>query len=96
MRTRQTRRRDRFPWRRCANCGINATRQLAKRQITWLRSCRQRQVVACDRPDALAQVLARSTNSNAQRPAHEPRRHRLAKRYGDTAVFANVSLRWRG
>jgi tRNA dimethylallyltransferase len=37
--------------------GIFATRQLAKRQITWLRSIPQRQVVACDAPDALAQVL---------------------------------------
>lgn len=38
--------------------GIFATRQLAKRQITWLRSMPQRQVVAADAPDALAQVLA--------------------------------------
>lgn len=37
--------------------GIAATRQLAKRQITWLRSMPQRQVVACDAPDALEQVL---------------------------------------
>jgi tRNA dimethylallyltransferase len=37
--------------------GIAATRQLAKRQITWLRSTPDRQVVACDAPDALAQVL---------------------------------------
>ena len=37
--------------------GIAATRQLAKRQITWLRSMPQRQVVACDAPDALQQVL---------------------------------------
>jgi tRNA dimethylallyltransferase len=34
-----------------------ATRQLAKRQVTWLRSMPQRQVVACDAPDATAQVL---------------------------------------
>ncbi len=40
--------------------GIAATRQLAKRQITWLRAMPQRQVVACDAPDALAQVLARA------------------------------------
>lgn len=39
--------------------GIFATRQLAKRQITWLRAMPQRKVVACDAPDALAQVLAR-------------------------------------
>ena len=38
--------------------GIAATRQLAKRQLTWLRSMPQRRVVSCDTPDALAQVLA--------------------------------------
>jgi tRNA dimethylallyltransferase len=38
--------------------GIFATRQLAKRQITWLRSMPQRRVVACDDPEALQQVLA--------------------------------------
>jgi tRNA dimethylallyltransferase len=37
--------------------GIVATRQLAKRQLTWLRSMPQRCVIACDAPDALAQVL---------------------------------------
>ncbi len=37
--------------------GIFATRQLAKRQLTWLRSMPQRQVVACDAPDALQQAL---------------------------------------
>ena len=38
--------------------GIFATRQLAKRQLTWLRSLPQRHVVAADAPDALAQVMA--------------------------------------
>jgi tRNA dimethylallyltransferase len=38
--------------------GMAATRQLAKRQITWLRSMPQRQVVACDAADATAQVTA--------------------------------------
>ena len=38
--------------------GIAATRQLAKRQLTWLRSMPERQVIACDAPDALARVLA--------------------------------------
>jgi tRNA dimethylallyltransferase len=38
--------------------GIAATRQLAKRQITWLRSMAQRHVVPCDTPDAGAQVIA--------------------------------------
>ncbi|MBI5926184.1 MAG: tRNA (adenosine(37)-N6)-dimethylallyltransferase MiaA [Aquabacterium sp.] len=33
--------------------GIAATRQLAKRQITWLRSMPQRIVVHCDQPHAL-------------------------------------------
>ncbi|MCX8520874.1 MAG: tRNA dimethylallyltransferase, partial [Rhodoferax sp.] len=39
--------------------GIAATRQLAKRQITWLRSMPQRQVVSCDQADAVDQVLQR-------------------------------------
>ena len=34
-----------------------ATRQLAKHQLTWLRGM-DRQCVACDAPDALAQGLA--------------------------------------
>ena len=37
--------------------GIAATRQLAKRQLTWLRSMPQRLVVPCDAPDALAQTV---------------------------------------
>ncbi|WP_066270493.1 tRNA (adenosine(37)-N6)-dimethylallyltransferase MiaA [Hydrogenophaga palleronii] len=37
--------------------GIFATRQLGKRQLTWLRSMPQRRVIACDAPDALDQVL---------------------------------------
>lgn len=37
--------------------GIAATRQLAKRQITWLRSMPQRQVIACDAPDATAALV---------------------------------------
>jgi len=37
--------------------GIAATRQLAKRQLTWLRGMDERRVIACDAPDALAQVL---------------------------------------
>ena len=38
--------------------GIIATRQLAKRQMTWLRSMPQRHTIACDTPDALDQTLA--------------------------------------
>ncbi len=37
--------------------GIAATRQLAKRQLTWLRSVTGRTVVACDAPQALEQAL---------------------------------------
>jgi tRNA dimethylallyltransferase len=37
--------------------GIAATRQLAKRQITWLRSMPQRHTVACDAGNALDRVL---------------------------------------
>jgi tRNA dimethylallyltransferase len=36
--------------------GIAATRQLAKRQITWLRSMPQRHIVLCEQPDALAGI----------------------------------------
>jgi tRNA dimethylallyltransferase len=35
-----------------------ATRQLAKRQLTWLRAMPWRQVVACDDADAIARVVA--------------------------------------
>ena len=38
--------------------GVAATRQLAKRQLTWLRGMSDRLVVPCDAPDALAQTLA--------------------------------------
>ena len=37
--------------------GIAATRQLAKRQITWLRSMPQRQSIACDQPHAVANLV---------------------------------------
>ncbi|HNU10374.1 MAG TPA: tRNA (adenosine(37)-N6)-dimethylallyltransferase MiaA [Rubrivivax sp.] len=37
--------------------GVAATRQLAKRQLTWLRGM-ARHVVACDAPDAIEQGLA--------------------------------------
>ena len=38
--------------------GIAATRQLAKRQITWLRSMADRTRIACDAPDVAARLLA--------------------------------------
>jgi tRNA dimethylallyltransferase len=37
--------------------GIAATRQLAKRQLTWLRSSPERVVVACDTPGTRGQAL---------------------------------------
>ncbi len=42
--------------------GIAATRQLAKRQITWLRSMPQRVVVACDQGEVLPPVFKALTN----------------------------------
>jgi tRNA dimethylallyltransferase len=41
------------------NQAVTATRQLAKRQLTWLRAMR-RDTVACDAPDAIAQVVQRA------------------------------------
>ena len=41
--------------------GVAATRQLAKRQLTWLRGMPQRHRVACDSADASAQVVALAT-----------------------------------
>jgi tRNA dimethylallyltransferase len=52
----------RWPMTELRERGIAATRQLAKRQITWLRSTPQRQVVACDAPDAVDQVLKQVTH----------------------------------
>ena len=37
--------------------GIAATRQLAKRQITWLRSMPQRHAIACDQPNATSALV---------------------------------------
>ncbi|MBO9677826.1 MAG: tRNA (adenosine(37)-N6)-dimethylallyltransferase MiaA [Acidovorax sp.] len=49
--------------------GISATRQLAKRQITWLRSMPERHAIACDAPDATAQLLqAALRHLDAARP----------------------------
>jgi tRNA dimethylallyltransferase len=44
-------------WNDFKDKGIVATRQLAKRQITWLRSMPERQIIACDKPDALQRVI---------------------------------------
>ena len=48
---------DRDDLRPLRDTGIAATRQLAKRQLTWLRSITPRTLVACDADDALAQAL---------------------------------------
>ena len=42
-----------------AERGIAATRQLAKRQLTWLRAMPARHVVAADAPEATNEVVAR-------------------------------------
>jgi tRNA dimethylallyltransferase len=46
-----------FPPQELASRGTAATRQLAKRQITWLRSMPWRTVIACDQPDAAGAAL---------------------------------------
>ncbi len=56
-----------FPMSELRERGIFATRQLAKRQLTWLRSMPQRRVVACDAPDALQQVLAMARHMRERR-----------------------------
>jgi tRNA dimethylallyltransferase len=49
--------------------GIAATRQLAKRQLTWLRGMPARRVIACDAADAQEQLLrqVRAVLADAQR-----------------------------
>ena len=42
---------------RLQESGSAATRQLAKRQITWLRSMPHRHTIACDQPDATARLV---------------------------------------
>jgi tRNA dimethylallyltransferase len=46
-----------FPLTQLREKGIAATRQLAKRQLTWLRGMPQRRVIACDAADAHDQLL---------------------------------------
>ncbi|WP_310626928.1 tRNA (adenosine(37)-N6)-dimethylallyltransferase MiaA [Limnohabitans sp.] len=45
-------------WPQLHELGVAATRQLAKRQLTWLRGMDERIVIPCDAPDALAQTRA--------------------------------------
>jgi tRNA dimethylallyltransferase len=46
-----------WPIEQLRDKGIFATRQLAKRQLTWLRGMPERQTIACEAPDAQAQLL---------------------------------------
>jgi len=46
----------RFPPQELAERGTAATRQLAKRQLTWLRSMPWRTVIPCDAPDSAQNV----------------------------------------
>jgi ABC-type nitrate/sulfonate/bicarbonate transport system ATPase subunit len=50
--------------------GVAATRQLAKRQLTWLRSLPQRHRIACDAADATdsAVLLATRLAADLDRP----------------------------
>ena len=52
--------------------GVAATRQLAKRQLTWLRGMPQRHRVACDAADATAQVVALATRLMQGSPPAPP------------------------
>ncbi|MCF8167847.1 MAG: tRNA (adenosine(37)-N6)-dimethylallyltransferase MiaA [Rhodoferax sp.] len=49
---------------------IYATRQLAKRQLTWLRSMVRRSVIACDAPGVLEEVLAQVDRALEHQRAH--------------------------
>jgi len=55
-----------------ADAAIAATRQLAKRQLTWLRSMPWRETLACDAPDATARAVERARRlvDPAPRAAH--------------------------
>ena len=55
--------------RELQDTGTAATRQLAKRQLTWLRSMPQRHSVACDTPDALLRTVVLAHELIAQLPS---------------------------
>ncbi|HUR89927.1 MAG TPA: tRNA (adenosine(37)-N6)-dimethylallyltransferase MiaA [Ramlibacter sp.] len=46
-----------FPLSELRDRGVFATRQLAKRQLTWLRGMKDRIVIACDSPDAQSSLM---------------------------------------
>jgi tRNA dimethylallyltransferase len=52
--------------------GRAATRQLAKRQITWLRSMPQRQVIACDADGALESAVRAALAQARSLTGHRP------------------------
>ena len=54
-----------FPMAQLRDKGIAATRQLAKRQLTWLRSMPGRRVIACDAIDAAEAVIAAASKALA-------------------------------
>ncbi|MGE4243964.1 tRNA (adenosine(37)-N6)-dimethylallyltransferase MiaA [Ramlibacter sp.] len=49
-----------WPMKELRDRGVAATRQLAKRQLTWLRSMPAREVIACDSSGAVDMLLARA------------------------------------
>ena len=49
--------------------GIAATRQLAKRQLTWLRSIGAQAVIACDQPGATALLIGQLRRQIGRAPA---------------------------
>lgn len=57
-----------FPLSSLRERGIAATRQLAKRQITWLRGMPERCVIACDEPQPVAR-LVQAVVSHVERSA---------------------------
>ena len=48
----------RWPMAELRDKGVFATRQLAKRQLTWLRAMPRRHVLVCDQPDVVHRLLA--------------------------------------
>ena len=60
-----------FPMDTLRERGIAATRQLAKRQITWLRSMPQRHTIACDQPGAVG-ALVQAVLQRLEPPGRAP------------------------
>jgi tRNA dimethylallyltransferase len=50
-----------YPLAELRERGVAATRQLAKRQMTWLRSMPQRRVIAAEAADAIEQIVSQVT-----------------------------------